>query len=67
MLEVALEDGVAWKNFTDMHRTIDSLGHLEHSVLIASVDNHVEQISVRQLNSFVFAFCNYLKQLIGSE
>jgi len=50
-----------------MHRTIDSFGHFEHSVFVTGVDDHIEHISVRQLYSFVFAFADYLKQLICSE
>jgi len=67
MLEVALEDGVAGQDAAQTHRVVHSLRHLEHAVLVAGVNDHVENLSVRQTHSLRFALANYLKQLIGPE
>ena len=67
MLEVALKNGVAGENVTCLHSSINSFSHLEHSILIAGVDNHVEHLSVRKFSCFVFTSGDYLKQLIGAE
>jgi len=46
MMEKAAEDGVAGQNLARTHRLIHSLGHAEHAIAIARIDNEIENFGV---------------------
>ena len=64
MIEVALEDGVAGHDATTLHSFVDPPRHLEHSMLVASIDDHVEDVSVEQTQRLRLALADHLEKLV---
>ena len=67
VMEEASEDGVAGQDAARSHRFIHASRHLKHAVAIASVNNQVEDLGVRQAHALSLQLTDHLQQLIRSE
>ena len=52
MMEEASEDSVAWQDTAGSHGVVDAPSHFKHSVLVASIDDKIEDLSVREAETF---------------